>query len=246
MPVASTDPLYILYTPDTGIPKGVVRITGGHSLHEWSMKNMYGARPGTSTGRSISGGWSGIPILSMGPLNVRVHTVLLRGKTVGTPNPGAFWRLIEEHRVNILFTAPTAFRAIRREDPEGSYIRQYDISSLRTLFLAGERCDPDTLRWAEEKLKVPVIDHWWQTETGWAIAGNPVGIEQFPVRAGSCTKPSRGTMSGSLMKKGGSPTRTTGISSSGASPSRCLTTLWQKDREYVATYLTTFPVLPDR
>ncbi len=246
VPVASTDPLYILYTSGTtGIPKGVVRDNGGHLVAlKWSMKNVYGARPGDVYWAASDIGWVvGHSYIVYGPLMYGCTTVLYEGKSVGTPNPGAFWRLIEEHGVNLLFTAPTAFRAIRREDPGGSYVREYDISSLRTLFLAGERCDPDTLRWAEEKLKVPVIDHWWQTETGWAIAGNPVGIEQFPVRPGSCTKPLPGYDVRIVDEKGAEVTYgTTGnIVIRLPLPPGCLTTLWQKDREYISTYLTTFP-----
>ena len=246
VPVASTDPLYILYTSGTtGIPKGVVRDNGGHLVAlKWSMKNMYGARPGDVYWAASDIGWVvGHSYIVYGPLMYGCTTVLYEGKSVGTPNPGAFWRLIEEHGVNLLFTAPTAFRAIRREDPAGSYVREYDISSLRTLFLAGERCDPDTLRWAEEKLGVPVIDHWWQTETGWAIAGNPVGIESFPVRPGSCTKPLPGYDVRIVDEKGVEvPAGTTGnIVIKLPLPPGCLTTLWQKDREYVSTYLMTFP-----
>src|SRR6187431_3194858 len=192
VPVLATDPLYILYTSGTtGIPKGVVRDNGGHmvALH-WSMKNHYGVEPGEVYWAASDLGWAvGPSYIVYGPLLHGNTTILYEGKPVGTPDPGAFWRVISEHRVNVLFTAPTAFRAIKREDHAGDYLRQYDLKEFRTLFLAGERCDPDTLAWAERQLGVPVIDHWWQTETGWPIGANCTGLGMLPVKPGSCTKP---------------------------------------------------------
>jgi propionyl-CoA synthetase len=191
VPVAATDPLYILYTSgSTGIPKGVVRDNGGHAVAlKWSMKHIYGVEPGEVYWAASDVGWVvGHSYIVYGPLLHGCTTILYEGKPVGTPDPGAFWRVVSQHKVSTLFTAPTAFRAIKREDPNGNYIRKYDRAGFRALFLAGERCDPDTLLWAREQLKVPVIDHWWQTETGWAIAANPIGIETFPVKPGSATK----------------------------------------------------------
>lgn len=190
VPVEATDPLYILYTSGTtGQPKGVVRDNGGHAvaLH-WSMKNVYGLEPGEVYWAASDVGWVvGHSYILYAPLLYRATTVLYEGKPVGTPDEGAFWRVIEEYDVKVFFTAPTAFRAIKQRDPEGRHLDKYDVSGLRALFLAGERCDPDTLRWAQDKLGVPVIDHWWQTETGWPIAANCLGIEALPVKAGSPT-----------------------------------------------------------
>jgi propionyl-CoA synthetase len=190
VPVAATDPLYILYTSGTtGQPKGVVRPSGGHAVAlAWSMSHIYGVQPGEVYWAASDIGWVvGHSYIVYGPLLHGCTTVLYEGKPVGTPDAGAFWRVIQQHRVNCLFTAPTAFRAIRREDPDGRRLREYDISSLKALYLAGERCDPDTLLWAEKQLEVPVIDHWWQTESGWAMAANPRGIEALPVKPGSPT-----------------------------------------------------------
>jgi propionyl-CoA synthetase len=188
--VAATDPLYILYTSGTtGEPKGVVRPSGGHAVAlKWSMDHIYNVQPGDVYWAASDIGWVvGHSYIVYAPLLHGCTTILYEGKPVGTPDAGAFWRVIEQHKVNCLFTAPTAFRAIRREDPNGDLLRQYDISSLGTLFLAGERCDPATLHWAEKQLEVPVIDHWWQTESGWPMAANPMGIEPMEVKAGSPT-----------------------------------------------------------
>ena len=191
VPVAATDPLYILYTSGTtGIPKGVVRDNGGHAVAlNWSMEHVYGVGAGEVYWAASDIGWVvGHSYIVYGPLLRGATTILYEGKPVGTPDPGAFWRVIAEHGVNVLFTAPTAFRAIKKEDPEGRFMAQYDLSRFRTLFLAGERCDPDTLVWARERLGVPVIDHWWQTETGWAIAANCIGLGMLPVKPGSPTR----------------------------------------------------------
>lgn len=192
VPVAATDPLYILYTSGTtGQPKGVVRDNGGHAVAlKWSMKHIYGVEPGEVYWAASDIGWVvGHSYIVYAPLFNGNTTIVFEGKPVGTPDPGAFWRVIAQHKVSVLFTAPTAFRAIKKEDPRGSCIEDYDLSGLRTLFLAGERTDPDTLHWAEDKLGVPVIDHWWQTETGWSICANCMGIEALPVKEGSPTRP---------------------------------------------------------
>lgn len=246
VPVAATDPLYILYTSGTtGIPKGVVRDHGGHAVAiEWSMKHIYNINPGEVYWAASDVGWVvGHSYIVYGPLLHGCTTVLYEGKPVGTPDPGAFWRVIAQHRVNVLFTAPTAFRAIKREDPQGEYIGQYDLSSFRTLFFAGERCDPDTLLWAQTKLKVPVVDHWWQTETGWAIAANCLGIEPLPIKAGSPTKAVPG-YNVQCLDEHGQEITTGDIGSIVIKlpmPPGCLPTLWNNDARFQESYLSAYP-----
>ena len=249
--VQATDPLYILYTSGTtGVPKGVVRDNGGHLVAlAWSMSNVYGVAPGEVYWAASDIGWVvGHSYIVYAPLIHGCTTVLYEGKPVGTPNAGAFWRVIAEHGVSVLFTAPTAFRAIKREDPQGKLIGKFDLSSFRTLFLAGERADPDTVRWAEEKLGVPVIDHWWQTETGWPIAANCVGLGALPVKHGSPTKVVPGYDVRILEHAGDAagssrelPTGETGaIALRLPLPPGCLPTLWKNDDGYVDSYLSEF------
>ncbi len=246
VPVAATDPLYILYTSGTtGIPKGVVRDNGGHAVAlKWSMENVYGVGAGEVYWAASDIGWVvGHSYIVYGPLLKGCTTILYEGKPVGTPDPGAFWRVASQHGVNVLFTAPTAFRAIKRDDPTGSHIAKYDLSRFRTLFLAGERCDPDTLHWAERNLGVPVIDHWWQTETGWPIAANCVGLGMLPVKPGSPTKAVPGydvRILGADQKE--RPRGEIGtIVVKLPLPPGCLPTLWQKDEAYEKAYLAAHP-----
>ena len=246
VPVLATDPLYILYTSGTtGQPKGIVRDNGGHAvaLH-WSMKNIYDVEPGEAYWAASDVGWVvGHSYIVYAPLLHGNTSVLYEGKPVGTPDAGAFWRVISQHKVTTMFTAPTAFRAIRQQDPEGDFIGKYDLSKFRTLFLAGERCDPDTLHWAEQKLQVPVIDHWWQTETGWAIAANCLGIEKLPVKAGSPTRAAPGWNVQVLDGEG----RPVGSGDIGAivvklpMPPSSLPTLWQAEDRFRQAYLTEYP-----
>ncbi len=244
--VAATDPLYILYTSGTtGEPKGVVRDNGGHAVAlAWSMSNLYGVQPGDVYWAASDVGWVvGHSYIVYGPLIHGCTTVLYEGKPVGTPDPGAFWRVISDHSVNVLFTAPTAFRAIKRDDPEATHMGPYDLASLRTLFLAGERCDPDTLHWAEDRLGVPVIDHWWQTETGWPIVCNPIGVEAFPVKPGSPTLPVPGYDVRVLDGDGAevSPGTIGAIVVKLPLPPGTLPTLWNADDRYRAAYLDRYP-----
>jgi len=244
--IAATDPLYILYTSGTtGQPKGVVRDNGGHMVAlKWSMKNLYGIEPGEVFWAASDVGWVvGHSYICYAPLLHGATTLVFEGKPVGTPDAGTFWRVIAEHNVSALFTAPTAFRAIKKEDPQGEFIKKYDLRGLRTLFLAGERADPETIKWAEAKLQVPVIDHWWQTETGWAIAGNPVGLGQLPVKHGSPTVPMPGYQLDVLDEKGqplaAGATGTLAIKL--PLPPSCLPTLWNNDARFRKSYLADFP-----
>jgi len=243
--VSATDPLYILYTSGTtGEPKGVVRPNGGHAVAlKWSMKNIYNVDPGDVYWAASDIGWVvGHSYIIYAPLLHGCTTILYEGKPVGTPDASAFWRVIERHKVNCLFTAPTAFRAIRREDPGGDLLKQHDISSLRALYLAGERCDPDTLHWAETQLGLPVIDHWWQTESGWPMAANPMGVEHLPVKAGSPTVAVPGYDIRVLDDEGEEvPRGQSGyIMVKLPLPPGCLNTLWGNRKRYHDAYLSRF------
>jgi propionyl-CoA synthetase len=244
--VKATDPLYILYTSGTtGQPKGVVRDNGGHMVAlKWSMENIYGIKPGEVFWAASDVGWVvGHSYIVYAPLLHGAATILFEGKPVGTPDPGTFWRIVAEYGVSALFTAPTAFRAIKKEDPEGNFIRKYDLSSLRTLFLAGERADPDTVKWAEDMLKIPVVDHWWQTETGWSIAANPVGLGMLPVKHGSPTVAMPG-YDIQVLDEGGHelPRGQLGaICVKLPLPPSCLPTLWNNDERFRKSYLSRFP-----
>lgn len=242
----STDPLYILYTSGTtGTPKGIVRDNGGHAVAlKYSMDKIYDAKPGSVFWAASDVGWVvGHSYIVYAPLIQGCTTILYEGKPIKTPDAGAFWRVISEYNVNILFTAPTAFRAIRKEDSEGAHINQFDISSLKTLFLAGERCDPATYNWAKEKLNIPVVDHWWQTETGWPIVANPMGIEVFPVKPGSASKPVPGydirilDENGQEVEKG----KEGFLSIALPLPPGCLPTLWKNSERFISSYLSAFP-----
>jgi propionyl-CoA synthetase len=246
VPVRATDPLYVLYTSGTtGKPKGVVRDNGGHAvaLH-WSMKAVYGVDAGEVWWTASDVGWVvGHSYIVYGPLLAGCTTVLYEGKPVGTPDAGAFWRVIAEHGVRVLFTAPTAFRAIRKEDPTGEHPAKHDLSTLRALFLAGERLDPETYRWASDLLGIPVVDHWWQTETGWPVVANPLGLEALPAKAGSPTVPMPG-WDVRVLDPSGSPAP---ADVDGALvvklplPPGALPTLWRDDERYVSSYLSRYP-----
>ena len=245
-PVGGMDPLYILYTSGTtGQPKGVVRPNAGHMVAlAWTMENIYAIAPGEVFWSASDVGWVvGHSYICYGPLLAGATSVVFEGKPVGTPDAGTFWRVIAEHGVRSFFTAPTAFRAIKREDPGGALIRDYDLSGLRYLFLAGERADPDTIEWAAAHLKVPVIDHWWQTETGWAIAANPAGIELLPVKPGSPTVAMPGYEVAILSEDGKplGPGQLGAVAVKLPLPPGTLPTLWNADERFVRSYLTTFP-----
>jgi len=245
--VDANDPLYVLYTSGTtGKPKGVVRDNGGHAVAlRWSMKHIYGIEPGDVYWAASDVGWVvGHSYIVYAPLLIGATTVMYEGKPVGTPDPGAFWRVISEHNVKVLFTAPTAIRAIKREDPEGRYLKNYDISKFDTLFLAGERTDPDTYHWATDLLGVPVIDHWWQTETGWAIVSNFRGLEQFPVKPGSATRPVPGYELQILDPGTGEklpPGRNGVIAVRLPLPPGNFITLWNNREKYRQEYMSPYP-----
>ena len=246
VPVAATDPLYVLYTSGTtGKPKGIVRDNGGHAVAlTWSMRHIYGIDPGDVFWAASDVGWVvGHSYIVYGPLMAGATTVLYEGKPVGTPDPGAFWRVIAEHGVKVLFSAPTAIRVIRKEDPDGTHLDRYDLSSLQYLFQAGERLDPDTYAWASEILGIPVIDHWWQTETGWAIAANPVGVEQLPLKAGSPTVPMPGYDIKILHPDGSDcePGEDGAICIRLPLPPGTLPTLWGDDARFESSYLSEHP-----
>ncbi|AMS40464.1 MULTISPECIES: propionyl-CoA synthetase [Aminobacter] len=246
VPVAATDPLYVLYTSGTtGQPKGVVRDNGGHMVAlKWSMENEFGVRPGEVFWAASDVGWVvGHSYIVYGPLLHGATTILFEGKPVGTPDAGTFWRVISEHGVVALFTAPTAFRAIKKEDPQGLFVPQYDLTKFRTLFLAGERADPETIKWAENKLKVPVIDHWWQTETGHPISQNPVGLGLLPVKYGSPCVPMPGYDVRVLDDAGHEVGRGTlgNVVVKLPLPPGCLPTLWHADERFFNAYLAEFP-----
>jgi propionyl-CoA synthetase len=244
--LAATDPLYILYTSGTtGKPKGVVRDNGGHMVAlEWSMANVYGVAPGETFWTASDIGWVvGHSYIVYGPLLHGCTSVLYEGKPVGTPDAGAFWRVIDEHKVVSFFTAPTAFRAVRKEDPEGALLKKYSTASLRTLFLAGERADPETLAWAGRLLNIPVVDHWWQTESGWPIVANPVGLGLLPIKPGSPTVPMPG-YDVAVVDDAARPVAPGAMGSIVIKlplPPGALPTLFQNDRRMVESYLSEFP-----
>jgi len=244
--VQASEPLYVLYTSGTtGMPKGIVRDNGGHAVAlKWSLENVYGMSPGDVFWAASDIGWVvGHSYIIYAPLLLGCTTILYEGKPVGTPDAGAFWRVIEQHRVNALFTAPTALRAIKREDPQAARLADYDLTSLRTLFLAGERADPDTVEWCERALRVPVIDHWWQTETGWPIAANCMGLDPVPIKHGSPTKAVPGFDVRVLDEDGAElgPGEAGHIVIKLPLPPGCLSTLWEDDAGFEQAYLKRFP-----
>ena len=246
VPVDSWDPLYILYTSGTtGLPKGVVRDNGGHAVAiRYSMKTIYNAKPGDVYWAASDVGWVvGHSYIVYAPLLHGCTTVVYEGKPVKTPDPGAFWRMIQEHKINHFFTAPTAFRAVRKEDPDAEFLKKYDISSLKGLFLAGERLDPPTYDWLQNILDIPITDHWWQTETGWAIAGNPMGLEPHQPKSGSATLPSPGYNVAVLDEEGFEVSKNTqgNIAIKLPLPPSCLSTLWGDHDRFKASYLDQFP-----
>ena len=245
VPVASTDPLYVLYTSGTtGKPKGIVRDNGGHAVALlWTMRHVYDTHPGDVYWAASDVGWVvGHSYIVYGPLLLGATSVLYEGKPVGTPDAGAFWRVASEHGVKVLFTAPTAMRAIKKEDPDAEHLAHYDLSGLKYLFQAGERLDPGTYQWASEKLGIPVVDHWWQTETGWSIAANPVGVEQLPLKPGSATVPMPGYDVRILRPDGteADADEEGAICVKLPLPPGTLPTLWGDDDRFVASYLSAF------
>ena len=244
--LSANDPLYILYTSGTtGQPKGVVRDNGGHAVALcWSMSNIYDVKMGEVFWAASDIGWVvGHSYIVYGPLFAGCTSILFEGKPVGTPDAGAFWRVVEKNKVKTLFTAPTAFRAIKRSDPEGSFIKQHDIRSLDYLFLAGERADPDTIKWAKGQLSVPVVDHWWQTETGWSICANPMGLEQLPIKLGSPSVPMPGFHVEILDDNGDLVADNTlgSIVIKLPLPPSCLSTIWGANNVFLEKYLKRFP-----
>ena len=246
LPVEANHPLYILYTSGTtGKPKGVVRDNGGHAVSlNWSMKNIYDVEPGDVYWAASDIGWVvGHSYIVYAPLIYGCTSVLFEGKPIGTPDAGTFWRIISEYKVSVLFTAPTALRAVKRDDPNGDFIKKHDLSSLKSLFLAGERADSDTVSWLENKLKIPIIDHWWQTETGWPVASNPMGIEVLPIKKGSPTVAMPGYYINVLSEDKIEVERGSlgAISIKLPLPPGSLPTLWNADQRYIESYLTSFP-----
>jgi len=246
VPVEGNHPHYILYTSGTtGQPKGVIRHTGGHMVAlNWTMRNLYDMNPGEVFWAASDVGWVvGHSYICYAPLTFGCTTIVFEGKPVGTPDAGTFWRVIQDHKVKCLFTAPTALRAVKREDPQGALIADYNISSLESLFLAGERADPDTIIWAQDKLGVPVVDHWWQTETGWCIAGNPLGIEKLPIKIGSPSVPLPG-YDVQILDEGGHPVPDGDLGAIAVRlplPPGTLPTLWNAEARFRKSYLTHFP-----
>lgn len=246
VPVKATDPLYILYTSGTtGLPKGIVRDNGGYCVAlRWSMEYIYDVKPGDVYWSASDVGWVvGHSYIVYAPLITGCTTIVYEGKPIGTPDPGAFWRVISQHGVKVFFTAPTAFRAIKREDSQGDYLKKYDLSNFKYLFLAGERLDPDTYHWAANLLSRPVIDHWWQTETGWPITANCMGIEQFPIKAGSSTKPVPGYNVQILDPDGKvlEPEKEGLVVVKLPLPPGTLPTLWNAEKRFLESYMNVFP-----
>ncbi|AFO87197.1 propionyl-CoA synthetase [Phaeobacter inhibens] len=246
VPVEGNHPAYILYTSGTtGQPKGVIRHTAGQLVAlNWTMKNIYNVDPCDVFWAASDVGWVvGHSYICYGPLIHGNTTIVFEGKPIGTPDAGTFWRVISEHKVKSFFTAPTAFRAVKREDPKGEFVKKYDLSCLKQVYLAGERADPDTITWAQEQLKVPVIDHWWQTETGWSIAANPLGIEELPTKLGSPAVPMPG-YTVDILDEGGHPVAPGELGAIAVKlplPPGTLPTLWNAEDRFKKSYLTTFP-----